>query len=68
MSVIAGSLICAHAGNDMCNLAQTYQKLGRCQEALALQEKTLEFFQRVLPENHPSIGARWLHVGMMRKF
>ena len=68
MSVIAGSLICAHAGSDMCNLAQTYQKLGRCQEALALQEKTLEFFQRVLPENHPSIGARWLHVEMMLKF
>ena len=66
MPVIVDSLICAHAGHDMCNLAQTYQKLGRCREALALQEKTLEFFQRVLPENHPRIGVRWLHLEIMR--
>ena len=40
----------------MGNLAGTYSRLGRYQDALALQEKTLEFRLRVLPENHPSVG------------
>jgi hypothetical protein len=66
MFVIVDSLICAYAGHDMCNLAHTYQRLGRCREALALGEKTLEFFQRILPENHPSIGVRGLHLEIMR--
>jgi hypothetical protein len=34
------------------NLALTYSALGRYQDALVLQEKTLECF-RMLPENHP---------------
>jgi hypothetical protein len=41
----------------MNNLAVTYRDLGRHQEALMMGEKTLEFRRRVLPENHPDIGA-----------
>ena len=37
-------------------LADTYSKLGRHADALAMQERVLEFYRRVLPENHPSIG------------
>ena len=44
-------------GPAMCNLAETYSNLGRHQDALVLKEKTLEFWQRLLPENHPDIGA-----------
>jgi hypothetical protein len=40
----------------MGNLANTYIELGRHHDALVLQEKTLEFRRRVLPENHPGIG------------
>jgi hypothetical protein len=41
----------------MGSLAKTYVALGRHQDALVLEEKTLEFWQRVLPENHPEIGV-----------
>jgi tetratricopeptide (TPR) repeat protein len=41
----------------MNNLALKYSELGRHQDALAMQQKTLEFRRRVLPENHPDIGA-----------
>jgi hypothetical protein len=41
----------------MGNLANTYLALGRPQDALALHEASLEFRRRVLPENHPDIGA-----------
>jgi hypothetical protein len=41
----------------MSSLANTYAALGRHQDALAMKEKTLEFRRRVLPENHPYIGA-----------
>ena len=44
----------------MNNLANTYRALGRYQDAVVLQEKTLEFQRRVLPENHPDICATWL--------
>jgi hypothetical protein len=44
-------------GSTMSNLAATYGLLERHQDALVLQEKALEFFRRVLPENHPHIGA-----------
>ena len=44
-------------GTVMGNLANTYSDLGRHQDALVMQEKTLEFMRRVLPENHPDIGA-----------
>ena len=40
----------------MNHLAASYSDLGRHDEALEMLEKTLEFFRRVLPENHPSIG------------
>ena len=40
----------------MGNLAASYSALGRHEEALEMTEKTLEFFRRVLPENHPNIG------------
>jgi hypothetical protein len=41
----------------MSNLANPYSALGRHQDALVMGEKTLEFQRRVLPENHPDIGA-----------
>ena len=41
----------------MGNLAITYGDLGQHQEALVMGEKALEFQRRVLPENHPNIGA-----------
>ncbi len=44
-------------GNTMSNLAATYSGLGRHQDAVVLQEKTLEFHRRVQPENHPVIGV-----------
>ena len=44
------------AGKVMSNLAFTYRELGRHADALALREKVLEFFRRVLPEDHPHIG------------
>ncbi len=40
----------------MCSLAWTYSKLGRHEEALAMNERVLETYRRVLPENHPDIG------------
>ena len=46
----------------MNNLAATYGALGRHQDALVLQEKTLEFQQRVLPENHPDIGISCFNI------
>jgi hypothetical protein len=44
-------------GITMGNLALTYSDLGRYQDALLMKEKVLEFRRRVLPENHPDIGA-----------
>jgi len=44
-------------GKAMMNLALTYRAFGRHQDALVLLEKTLEFFRRELPENHPNIGV-----------
>jgi hypothetical protein len=41
----------------MGNLALTCGDLGRHQDALVLKEKTLGFWRRTLPENHPQIGA-----------
>ena len=41
----------------MNNLAVTYGALGRYADALALKEKVLEFRRRVLPEDHPHLGA-----------
>ena len=41
----------------MHNLALTYDELKRHQDAVAMGEQTLEFRRRVLPANHPQIGA-----------
>jgi hypothetical protein len=46
----------------MSKLAAMYKALGRHQDALVLREKTLEFYRRVLPENHPNIGLMRLCV------
>ncbi len=40
----------------MSNLAASYSKLGRHEDALAMQKTVVEFRRRVLPENHPDIG------------
>ena len=40
----------------MNNLAVTYRSLGRLEDALAMSERVLEYWSRVLPENHPDIG------------
>ena len=40
----------------MGNLATSYSDLGRHEDALAMEERVLEFSRRVLPENHPDIG------------
>ncbi len=40
----------------MNTLAATYLSLGRPADALAMFERVLEFYRRVLPENHPNIG------------
>ena len=59
--IVAVDLTCdltrSDLGQAMNNLATTYGALGRQQDALALEEKTLEFQRRVLPENHPNIGV-----------
>jgi hypothetical protein len=44
-------------GMAMSNLAVAYSDHGRHQDALAMEERTLEFRRRVLPPNHPDIGA-----------
>ena len=40
----------------MDNLAMTYRTHGRHADAVAMGERALEFYRRVLPENHPDIG------------
>jgi hypothetical protein len=40
----------------MGNLASSYSALGRHADALAMDERVLEFDRRVLPANHPDIG------------
>ncbi len=40
----------------MKNMASVYFKLGRYADTLVMQERALEFYRRVLPENHPDIG------------
>ena len=47
----------------MTGLAESYSDLGRHNEALAMRESVLEFFRRVLPENHPSRGEGHVRSG-----
>ena len=44
-------------GDAMSSLAIYYGKLGRQADALELQLKVLEMRRRMLPEDHPLIGA-----------
>ena len=48
----------------MGDLASTYSALRRHKDALALRERVLEFFRRVLPENDPDIceGDVWYGI------
>jgi tetratricopeptide (TPR) repeat protein len=46
----------------MSNLASVYDELGRHEDAVAMGEKALEFKRRVVPENHPDIGAARLRL------
>jgi len=45
------------AADSMTNLAGLYSKLGRHDDALQLHDSALCMRRRVLPPNHPSIGA-----------
>ena len=45
------------AGMALENLAATYGELGRHADAVTLFESALELRRRVLPEDHPHIGA-----------
>lgn len=40
----------------MSSLAASYDAVGRKGDALAMEERALEFRRRVLPENHPDTG------------
>ena len=51
-------------GVAMLNLANTYSKLGRHQDALVLHRKALEFRRRVLPENHPEVGLSCFNISL----
>ena len=48
----------------MNNLAWTYSALGRHDDALAMEERVLEFSRRVLPESHPHIGEWDVRYGI----
>ena len=48
----------------MSNLANTFSKLGRHEDALAMQEKTLDFQRRVLPANHTSLGIACFNISI----
>jgi hypothetical protein len=47
-------------GGAMNNIALTHAALGSHRLALLWQDSTLQFFQCVLPENHPDIGENFL--------
>jgi len=48
----------------MGNLANAYTELGRFQEALELEEQTLEFFRKVLPRNHFHLGMAYYNLSI----
>jgi hypothetical protein len=61
--------LCEEAGEEMeamewtATLGRVLSDQGRSCEALALQERVLEFARRVLPENHPNIGEGHVRRG-----
>ncbi len=65
--IVAADLPCglmrSVLGASMGNLAAMYSNLGRHQDAVVLQEQTLEFLRRALPENHPDIGISCFNIG-----
>jgi len=58
---LARGLIHFVSGDAMIKLGQTYSSMERHHDALALKERVLEFNRRVLPKDHPSIGAAKFH-------
>ena len=46
------------AGKIMHNLGCVFAALKRHSDALAMFERVLELYRRVLPEDHPEIGER----------
>jgi tetratricopeptide (TPR) repeat protein len=51
-------------GQAMNNIAAMYSALGRHQDALVLQEKTLEFWRRALPQSHPDLGTSCFNLSL----
>jgi hypothetical protein len=49
----------------MGDVAEAYRVLERHGDALALFEKQLEFFRRVLPEDHPDTGEMRLRSSLL---
>jgi hypothetical protein len=43
----------------MSSIASAYFGLGRLNDAHAMKTAVLEFWQRVLPQDHPHIGHAW---------
>jgi hypothetical protein len=46
----------------MDHLAWTFFALGRYKDALAMNERVLELYGRVLPEDHPHIGEGHVRI------
>jgi hypothetical protein len=46
----------------MVNLAKSFGDLGRHDHALVLEERALDFFRRVLPEDHLYTGESCAHA------
>jgi hypothetical protein len=59
------TLTCSTAADSMTNLADAYTQLGRHDDALQLHDSALRMRRRVLPPNHPSIGALHFAVAFM---
>ena len=57
-------LISFNTARAMCNLSCSLVELGRYHDALALQLEVLDFRRRILPENHPDIGANAICVSL----
>jgi hypothetical protein len=55
-SLLRNILCDIFAGMAMSNLSSTLDALDRPEEAIEMREKTLEFYCRVLPDDHPDIG------------
>ncbi len=54
------------SGQAMSNLAKSLADVGRHDDALVSEERTLEFFRRTLPEDHPLIGEGCVYLSTSR--